>query len=427
MRAIKAVLFDLDGTLTQSEEGIWNCVRYAAEKMGRPEPDAATLRRFIGPPLFYSFQTYLGMTEEEAGRAVDFYRERYNVTGLLENRVYPGIRRVLARLKRAGCYLGIATGKPQVPTERILRHFRLDGFFDAVAGTRPEDTSASKELLIRRALPANYAGAVMVGDRRFDVEGARAVGIDSVGVGYGYGDEEELRTAGCGAYAPTVAALEEILCGDAPVPRGFFLSMEGPDGSGKTTQVQRLEDRLLRFGYDVYRTREPGGCGIAEKIRQLLLDPANAEMTDVTEALLYAAARAQHVRQVIRPALAAGRLVLCDRFVDSSVAYQGGGRNLGVAQVKGINAPAVDGTMPDATVYLDIDHVTAMKRRSAATTLDRLELQAESFHGRVEAAYGEIVAAEPERFVKVDAAQAPDKVAEDIWQRVLERLTEAEA
>ena len=191
--------------------------------------------------------------------------------------------------------------------------------------------------------------------------------------------------------------------------------------------MQLLEDRLLRFGFDVYRTREPGGCGIAEKIRQLLLDPANGEMTDVTEALLYAASRAQHVRQVIRPALAAGKLVLCDRFVDSSVAYQGGGRKLGVARVKEINAPAVDGTMPNATVYLDIDHVAAMKRRSAATTLDRLELQAESFHGRVEAAYQEIVAAEPERFVRVDAAQAPEKVAEDIWRQVLDRLTEAEA
>ena len=108
MCAVRAVLFDLDGTLTQSEEGIWNCVRYAAEKMGRPAPDAETLRRFIGPPLFFSFQTYMSMTEEEAGRAVDFYRERYNVTGLLENRVYPGIRRLLVRLKRAGCYLGIA-------------------------------------------------------------------------------------------------------------------------------------------------------------------------------------------------------------------------------------------------------------------------------------------------------------------------------
>ena len=109
------------------------------------------------------------------------------------------------------------------------------------------------------------------------------------------------------------------------------------------------------------------------------------------------------------------------------MAYQGGGRKLGVARVKEINAPAVDGTMPDATVYLDIDHVAAMKRRSAATTLDRLELQAESFHGRVEAAYREIAAAEPERFVRADAAQAPEKVAEDIWRQVLDRLTEAEA
>lgn len=427
MCAVKAVLFDLDGTLTQSEEGIWNCVRYAAEKMGRTPPPEEVLRKFIGPPLFYSFQTYLGMTEAEATRAVAFYRERYNGVGLLENRVYPGIRRLLVRLKRAGYYLGVATGKPQEPTERILRHFRLDRFFDAVAGTRPEDTDPSKERLIRRALPDAFDGAVMVGDRRFDVEGARAAGIDSVGVGYGYGDEAELRAVGCGAYAPTVAELETILCGDSPVPRGFFLSVEGPDGSGKTTQVRRLEERLLRFGFDVYATREPGGCPISEKIRQLLLDPANGEMTDVTEALLYAAARAQHVRQTILPALATGKLVLCDRFVDSSVAYQGGGRELGVEQVREMNRPAVDGALPDATVYLDIDHVTAMKRRSAATTLDRLELQAEAFHGRVEAAYGQITAAEPERFVQVNAAQPVEQVAEELWDKVLERLTEAEA
>ena len=427
MCAVKAVLFDLDGTLTQSEEGIWNCVRYAAEKMGRTPPAEEILRRFIGPPLFHSFRTQMNMTEEETRQALVYYRERYNTVGLLENRVYPGIRRMLTRLKRGGYYLGVATGKPQEPTERILRHFRLDRFFDAVVGTRPEDTSPSKEQLIRRALPPAYDSAVMVGDRRFDVEGAHAAGIHSVGVGYGYGDEAELRQAGCEAYAPTVEALEKILCEGAPDCRGYFLSVEGPDGSGKTTQVRLLEERLLAFGFDVYRTREPGGCPIAEKIRQLLLDPANGEMSDVTEALLYAAARAQHVRQVIAPRVEAGQLVLCDRFVDSSVAYQGGGRELGVGQVRQINAPAVAQLMPDATVYLDIDHVAAMKRRSAATALDRLELQAEAFHGRVEAAYREIVAAEPERFVKVDAAQPPERVAEDIWRRVLDRLTEAEA
>ena len=194
MREVKAVVFDLDGTLTQSEEGIWNCVRHAVRCMGMEEPDAATLRKFVGPPLVYSFQEYLGMTEEEAWQATDFYRQRYNTVGLFENRVYPGIRRVLARLKKAGYYLAVATGKPQRPTEQILAHFGLDKFFDMVAGTRPEDATAGKAGLISRVLPAEYASAVMVGDTRFDMEGAQAVGIDSIGVGYGYGGEKELRS-----------------------------------------------------------------------------------------------------------------------------------------------------------------------------------------------------------------------------------------
>lgn len=326
MCAVRAVLFDLDGTLTQSEEGIWNCVRYAAEKMGRPAPDAETLRRFIGPPLFFSFQTYMSMTEEEAGRAVDFYRERYNVTGLLENRVYPGIRRLLVRLKRAGCYLGIATGKPQIPTERILRHFRLDGFFDAVAGTRPEDTSASKEQLIRRALPATYATAVMVGDRRFDVEGAGRWELTAWAWAMATGTRRSCGLRAAGPMRPRWRRWRRSCAGIRPFPG--MLPVHG--GAGRQWQDHpgaAAGGPVLRFGFDVYRTREPGGCSIAEKIRQLLLDPANGEMADVTEALLYAASRAQHVRQVIRPALAAGKLVLCDRFVDSSVAYQGADGN----------------------------------------------------------------------------------------------------
>ena len=195
MREVKAVVFDLDGTLTQSEEGIWNCVRHAVRCMGMEEPDAVTLRKFVGPPLVYSFQEYLGMTEEEAWQATDFYRQRYNTVGLFENRVYPGIRRVLARLKKAGYYLAVATGKPQRPTEQILAHFGLDKFFDMVAGTRPEDATAGKAGLISRVLPAEYASAVMVGDTHFDMEGAQAVGIDSIGVGYGYGGEGDWKVA----------------------------------------------------------------------------------------------------------------------------------------------------------------------------------------------------------------------------------------
>ncbi len=426
MCEVKAVLFDLDGTLTQSEEGIWNCVRYAAQRMGIAEPAEDVLRKFIGPPLRYSFQTYLGMDAAQAEAAVAAYRERYNTVGLLENRVYPGVRRLLTRLRRAGYYLAIATGKPQEPTERILRHFRLEHFFDKVVGTCPEAGQAGKEELIRQALPHAYHRAVMVGDRRFDMEGARAVGIDCVGVGYGYGDEEELRAAGCSAYAAEMSDLEALLCESLPASRGFFLTMEGLDGSGKTTQMDLLEARLRQFGFDLHRTREPGGCPVAEEIRQLVLDPSHPELCDVTEALLYAAARAQHVQQIIQPAVAAGRLVLCDRFVDSSVAYQGGGRELGVERIQQINAPAVDGMMPDATVYLELDHITALRRRCAANAPDRLEMQEEAFHARVEMAYHRLMEETPERFLTADASASPDCVAEEIWTKVLERLVEAE-
>jgi hypothetical protein len=153
----------------------------------------------------------------------------------------------------------------------------------------------------------------MVGDRRFDVEGGRAVGLHTVGVGYGYGTEEELRRAGCEAYAATVEELIGLLCPGQEAPAGAFLSMEGVDGSGKTTQMDLLEDGLDRYGFEVVRSREPGGCPVAEEIRRVLLDRKNVGMTDVTEALLYAASRAQHVRQVIRPAVKAGKVLLSDR------------------------------------------------------------------------------------------------------------------
>lgn len=421
----KAVIFDLDGTLTQSEEGIWNCVRYAAEKLGFTEPDGATLRKFVGPPLLYSFQEYMGMTEEKAKEAVSAYRERYTVTGLFENRVYPGIRCLLRTLKREGWYAAVATGKPQGPAERIIEYFGLEKYIDKVVG--PQDSAgASKDWLIRQALPEAYDEAWMVGDRKFDVEGGLSVGIHTIGVGYGYGSEEELRGAGCEAYCATVQEVIDLLCPNAEPPRGAFLSIEGLDGSGKTTQINHLTDALDRFGFEVVHSREPGGCSISEKIRAIILDRANTEMDGVTEALLYAASRAQHVRQVIRPAVEAGKLLLCDRFVDSSVAYQGGGRQLGVQRILDINREAVDGTLPMTTVYLDISHEESLKRRFNASEPDRLELEADSFHARVEAAYKELIARDPGRFVVADATQKPEEIGRQVAQQVLARLMEAE-
>ncbi len=414
------VLFDLDGTLTQSEEGIWNCARHALKAMGRPEPDAATLRKFIGPPLMWSFQNLAGMNEEQALEAQKIYRERYNTVGLFENRVYPGIRYALRCLKESGAHMGVVTGKPEGPTRRILEHFGLAPFFESVICAT--DNKADKEQMIRNSLPEDCGEAWMVGDRKFDMEGGRLAGIHTLGVTYGYGSAEELLEAGAEKLAHTPREIAEVLCPEAGPVRGAFLSMEGPDGSGKGTQLEKLADTLDRYGFEVVRTREPGGTPIGEKIRGILLDRENIGMTDETEALLYAASRAQHVREVIRPAIGEGKVVLCDRFVDSSAAYQGGGRQIGVDKILRINEPAVDGTMPDLTVYLDIDHRKAMERRCAASEPDRLEMEAESFHARVEDAYHQLIAKDPDRFAVVNAEGSREDIAAEIAEKVLSKL-----
>ena len=159
----KNVIFDLDGTLTQSEEGIWKCVQYAAEKMGRPQPDAETLRRFIGPPLQYSFHEYLGMTEEQAQKATTLYRERYTTVGLFENRVYPGIRTLLRALNRNGITCCVATGKPEGPSrERILAHFGLDRWIYRNCGTgeRGHHERGTRRIWCRAKAPGNMGYGV---------------------------------------------------------------------------------------------------------------------------------------------------------------------------------------------------------------------------------------------------------------------------
>ena len=257
----RCVIFDLDGTLTQSEEGIFRCAEYALEKMQWEKPDALTLRRFIGPPLVFSFQEYAGMTREQAERATELYRERYTTVGLFENRVYPGIRTLLRALKKRGDWVAVATGKPQGPSERILAYFGLDRWIDRVVGP-DHGAEAGKAELIRAALPDSWDTAYMVGDRKFDIEGGKEAGLRTIGAGFGYGSEEELRGSGCDLYAASVQELTRILCGDQPLPKGQFLSMEGLDGSGKSTQLRLLTEALDRFGYEVVHSREPGGCPI---------------------------------------------------------------------------------------------------------------------------------------------------------------------
>lgn len=185
--------------------------------------------------------------------------------------------------------------------------------------------------------------------------------------------------------------------------KGLFISFEGVDGCGKSTQLRFLGEYLAERGYDLLFTREPGGCGIAEKIRGLLLDVENAEMDAKTEALLYAAARAQHVAQVIRPALEAGKIVLCDRFIDSSLAYQGMGRGLGIQNIFDINSFATGGVMPDKTFFLDYPPDLAFSRMSKRREHDRLEKEEMAFHQTLYNGFIELAGLFPGRVIRVDA------------------------
>ena len=195
--------------------------------------------------------------------------------------------------------------------------------------------------------------------------------------------------------------------------KGLFISFEGGDGSGKTTQFRLFAEYLRNRGFDVVTTREPGGTRISEKIRALLLDPECTEMASITEALLFAASRAQHVEELIRPSVNAGKIVLCDRFVDSSIVYQGFGRGLG-ASVKAINEYAVAGLYPDVTFLLDISPEEGRKRNGKAGKNDRLEKQSLEYHSMVSEGYRKLAAAEPERFIVIDASAGIDEVAESI-------------
>lgn len=417
-----AVVFDLDGTLFDAEEGIVSSVVKAMKEMGLEIPQGAQLRQVVGPPLRYSFHDLLNVPSERLDEAADRYAHIFRSEGMYRYSVYPGIRTMLRVLKENGIYVALASSKPRDLCEHILRHYGLRHYFDRVIGETDSHAKLGKPEMIRRALPERYWRAAMVGDRLYDMEGAKAAGVDGVGAVYGCGSVEELQNAGATLLVSDADELRELLCPGAAVPRGFFLSMEGPDGCGKTTQANLLEQSLRQLGFDLVRTREPGGCPISEKIRQIILDTENAEMCGTCEALLYAASRAQHVHQVIRPAVEAGKVVLSDRFVDSSVAYQGGGRAMGVDMIRQINEPAVDGMLPDATVYLAIDHTTAMNRRLSASRPDRLEMESGAFHGRVQAAYEELINRDRQRFIVVSGDQPVEEIARQVLQQVLKRL-----
>ncbi|MDD3214074.1 MAG: dTMP kinase [Eubacteriales bacterium] len=417
-----AVLFDLDGTLTNSEQGIIQSMLHALQQVEAEIPVGVNLRRVIGPPLMDSLQGILGLPYEQAHTAIDYYVEYFNREGMYQYTVYPNIRSILKMLHEGGVYVALATSKPVRPAMAILNHFGLTHYFDRIITEEDNERVVNKPELIRRALPERYEHAAMVGDRFYDMEGAVQNHIDAIGAGYGFGTEEELYEAGATHVVPDTESLRAFLCPATSAPRGFFLSVEGMDGSGKTTQVDLLEKNLRDYGFSVLRTREPGGCEISEEIRHTVLTPDHMEMCAACEALLYAASRAQHVFEVIRPAVERGMLVLCDRFVDSSIAYQGAGRELGTDVVSQINAPAIGDMLPDATVYLKMDYRHALKRRHSASTLDRIEIQDGAFHARVQDAYEKLIHDNPKRFLVVDGEQDVDTVAADVLDAVLNRL-----
>lgn len=198
--------------------------------------------------------------------------------------------------------------------------------------------------------------------------------------------------------------------------QGIFISLEGPDGSGKSTAAPQIIDALKKqTNREILLTREPGGSRISEKIRKLILDVHNMEMDDRTEALLYAAQRRQHLVDVILPALKAGKIVVSDRYVDSSVAYQGAGREIGEQQVWDLNMFAINGILPQITLYFDIDPKIGLNRiaNKRARPEDRLEKERIEFHERVHKSYLKLLAKNPDRIKKVNANQTPDKVVSD--------------
>jgi dTMP kinase len=206
------------------------------------------------------------------------------------------------------------------------------------------------------------------------------------------------------------------------VSRGVFITLEGGDGSGKTTQAELLREWLTGEGRTVVRTREPGGTEVGVEIREIVLHH-RGDIAPRAEALLYAADRAHHVATVVRPALERGDVVIQDRYIDSSVAYQGAGRVLDAEAVRGLSEWATDGLVPDLTILLDLDAEAARGRLDEARTrFDRLEAEASEFHDRVRAAYLALAESEPGRFLVVDAARPVEEIAEVVRARVAQLL-----
>ena len=203
--------------------------------------------------------------------------------------------------------------------------------------------------------------------------------------------------------------------------KGLFIVMEGQDGSGKTTQINLLEQYLKEAGYECLITREPGGTVIGEEVRELILNPEYKEMSPVTEMLLYAASRAQLVHEVIGPALEAGRIVISDRFVDSSIVYQGIARNLGISTVAAVNAPGIGIYRPDGIFFIDLSEAEGIRRKKNQKKLDRMEQESIDFHHLVSEGYRKVLAERPE-VIKIDGGKNIDVIQKKIRNHVDELL-----
>lgn len=213
--------------------------------------------------------------------------------------------------------------------------------------------------------------------------------------------------------------------GNRRLNTGLFITIEGGEGAGKTTLIGQLANTMQDKGYRVVVTREPGGIPIAEKIRTVILDPEHTTMDARTEALLYAASRRQHLVEKVIPALEAGVIVICDRFVDSSLAYQGHARGLGIEEVWQINQFAIGGTMPDLTIYMDVSPEVGLSRIASNPDreINRLDLERQSFHERVREGYHLLIDRFPDRIRRVDAEETPDRVLQAVVAIVEQRLS----
>ena len=416
----KAALFDLDGTLADSGEGIIQTGICAAKEMGFAIPDRAQLLRMRGPALIWSFTTLFGSTEEEALELIKIYRRYYPTVGPAHTTVFPGIVEMLQMLKDAGMRLFVCTAKYDVQARMLCEAFHIDGYFEEIYGTGDPELHDTKADIILRILGErgiDKKDAVMIGDKDVDMAAGKTAGVDTIGVRYGYAAQGELEKEEPTFLTESPETLTQLLLEEK---RGLFIVFEGQDGSGKSTQIRALSQYLEEKGREVLHTREPGGTKVAEKIREILLDPDNKGMNAVCEAYLYAAARAEHVQNVILPALKEGRIVLCDRFMLSSIAYQGYGRELGVERVRQINEAALMGLEPDCTFFLSIDPLAGLSRIHRREP-DRIELEGASFHERVRHGYIDTAAQDP-KVETVDTTRPKPEVTADIIARFEKRF-----